>query len=194
MQQQQIPTPQVLDPDRVLVNARGDLTADHESRAKLLEVALHDSCAYAQQLWHDLDAMRGYLLNSLPPDPRTPGVHTTVSASPTGPEDDTGWDNWINAYSAVTSVLCGPHGDSGFGVTEARHAANLRRTAPIVRVHADHPGTGTHIDQEHAQRAQAATERRPQESRGPRFARVAGTTMLVLLALRGLRPHRRPFA
>src|SRR6185437_787994 len=101
-----IPTPQVLDPDRILVNDRNNFTVDHESRADQLNEALHASCAYAQQLWHDLDAIRGYLLHSLPPDPRQPMQNPTASASPTGPDDDAGWDNWVAAYAAVTSILC----------------------------------------------------------------------------------------
>lgn len=91
--------------------------------------------------------MRGYLLNSLPPDPRAPGPHPTASASPTGPDDDTGWDNWIAAYATVTSVLCGPNGDSGYGLGEGRREANLRRTAPVLRIHADHPGLGEPANQ-----------------------------------------------
>jgi hypothetical protein len=34
-------------------------------------------------------------------------------------------------YAAVTSVLCGPHGDSGFGDDEARREARARRVAPV---------------------------------------------------------------
>lgn len=136
---QPIPTPQVLDPDRVLTNDRGDVTVDHEARAALLDEALQATCSYAQQLWHDLDAMRAYLLTSLPPDPRAPGPHPTASASPTGPDDADGWENWITAYAAVTSVLCGPHGDSGYGLGEARREAELRQTAPGLAPPAHHP-------------------------------------------------------
>jgi hypothetical protein len=175
----------------VLDNDRGDFTGDHESRAQLFEEALHETCAYAAQLWHDLDAMRGYLLNSLPPDPRSPGPHPTASASPTGPDDDTGWDNWITAYAAVTSVLCGPHGDSGYGLGEGRREATLRRTAPVLRIHAEHPGLGT-PDRQAA--APATTTQEPPAQPVParsRTGRTATMAVLILLALRGLRPRRR---
>ena len=181
---QPIPMPQVLDPDRILNNDRGDLVADHEARAQLLEDALRESCAYAQQLWHDLNGTRAYLLDSLPPDPRLPGTHRTASASPTGPDDDAGWDEWINVYAAVTSVLCGPHGDSGYGIGEGRREAELRRTAPVLRVEADHPdlGAAAHTEQVHTPEAASAVQ--PRRSR---TARAAATVALVLLALRGLR-------
>ncbi len=57
---QSIPTPEVLDPDRVLVNDRADFTADHQTRAALLEKALHESCAYAGELWNELNAVRHF--------------------------------------------------------------------------------------------------------------------------------------
>jgi len=190
---QPIPTPQVLDPDRPLDNDRGDLIADHQARAQLLDDALHQTCSYAQQLWHDLDAMRGYLLNSLPPDPRSPGAHPTASASPTGPDDDTGWDNWIAAYATITSVLCGPHGDSGYGLSEGHREATLRRTAPVLRIHADHAGLGT---PDHQDLAHAATTLEspalPPVARS-RTGRTTALAVLILLALRGLRPRRRSF-
>lgn len=135
-----IPSPQVLDPDRVLDNDRGELTADHQARAELLRDALHESCAYARQLWNALVVAREYLYDSLPSDPRHPGEHPHVSATPTGPEDSEGWDKWIDTYSGITSVLCGPHGDSGYGIGEARDAAQLRRNAPNVRIAARYVG------------------------------------------------------
>ena len=136
-----IPTPHVLNPDRLLANDRGGFgTADdHKSRADLLDKALQDSCAYAQQLWDNLDAVRHYLMDSLPPDPRSPGPHPSPSAAPTGPDDEQGWENWIAAYASVTSVLCGPHGDSGLGLHEARGAAQERRTAPVLNLHSRRP-------------------------------------------------------
>lgn len=91
---QPIPTPQVLDPDRVLANDRGDFTVNHEAPAALLNEALHATCSYAQQLWHDLDAMRGYLLPACrptpaslvctPPRPRLPPGPTMRMAGTTG--------------------------------------------------------------------------------------------------------------
>lgn len=131
---QPIPKPDLLDPDRILVNDRNDFFCSHETRAHALEAALRDSCVYAQQLWDDLDAARAYLLHSLPPDPAARETQLPTGTSPTGPDDQTGWDNWMNAYAAVTSTLCGPHGDSGFGVAEAHREANLRRAATIPTV------------------------------------------------------------
>ncbi|MEO8750786.1 MAG: hypothetical protein ABI384_10330 [Allobranchiibius sp.] len=124
---QSIPTPQVLDPDRILVNDRGDWTATHESRGEQLDAALRETCAYAQQLWRDLDAVRQYLRGILPHTPPEPGPHPVESASPTGPDDDAGWESWIAAYAAVTSALAGPQGDSGYGLQEARREARTRR-------------------------------------------------------------------
>jgi hypothetical protein len=122
-----IPKPEVLNPDRPLFNDEDNFTANHEARDVLLERALRESCAYAQQLWANLDAQRSYLLGCLPPDPHTANSLAVVGASPTGPGDEQGWQNWIDAFAAVTSVLCGPHGDSGFGLSRARQEAQLRR-------------------------------------------------------------------
>ena len=123
-----IPKPQVLDPDRLLRDDRErQFSKDRRTRADVLEIALHESCAYAQKLWDDLNAMRQYLLDSLPP-----ATYTTagpVATAPTGPDDEPGWENWITAFAAVTSALCGPHGDSGFGLRRAHEEAQLRRTA-----------------------------------------------------------------
>jgi hypothetical protein len=186
---QPIPTPQVLDPDRILADDRDDFTVHHRTREQLLDEALHATCAYAQQLWHDLDAMRAYLLDSLPPDPRAPGPHPTACASPVGPDDETGWANWISAYAAVTSVLCGPGGDSGYGLAEARREATLRRTAPVLHIHAEHPDAQHRVDQ--ASVDDLGPKRR-REGRS-RTKRATGTAILVFLAVRGLRPRRRPY-
>lgn len=55
-----IHSPQVLDPDRPLANDRGGFSTsdDDKSRAELLDNALHETCAYAEQLWENLDAVR----------------------------------------------------------------------------------------------------------------------------------------
>ena len=142
---------------------------------------------YAQQLWHDLDAMRAYLLNSLPPDPRSPGPHLTSSTAPTGPEDDTGWSNWISAYATVTSILCGPHGDSGFGLEEAQREATVRRSAPVPPTATGHPDLGAASTPPEEQPKDGDTA--PTSPGRPRFraGRAAATGVLVLLALRGLR-------
>lgn len=103
---QPIPPPHVLDPDRLLRNDRGDMTEDdHRTRSSLLEAALHETCADARHLWDHLDALRHFLIDSLPPDSRSPGPHRTASVTPTGPDDEQGWENWIAAYASVNSVL-----------------------------------------------------------------------------------------
>ncbi len=124
-----IPKPELLDPHRLLVNDIDNFTANHEARAVLLERALNDSCAYAEQLWDNLNATRQYLLDCLPPDPSTATGPVAASATPTGPHDEQGWQNWITAFAAVTSVLCGPHGDSGFGLSRAREEARRRQAS-----------------------------------------------------------------
>src|SRR3954462_9125240 len=110
-----IPEPELLDPGRMLVDDRDGFTVDdHRDRANLLAAALEDSCRYAQALWQQLDDVRGDLIRCLPGDPPRPHARRHATA-PTGPDDEAGWDDWIATYAAVTSVLCGPHGDSGFG-------------------------------------------------------------------------------
>lgn len=200
-----IPSPQILDPDRPLANDRGGFSTadDDNSRAELLDTALRATCAYAKQLWENLDAVRTYLLDSLPPDPRSPGPHPHACASPTGPDDEQGWQNWIAAYASVTSVLCGPQGDSGFGLHEARNAAEERRTAPILNLYARHPelehgdapaaAAGMHSDRGLGIRtdAQSTAPDPSASSRGDGAIRPALTAVVLLLALRGLRPRRR---
>jgi hypothetical protein len=183
---QPIPAPQVLDPDRVLDNDRDDLTADHQARAALLDDALHKSCDYARQLWNTLDDVRGYLMSSLPPDPRSPGSASRLGASPTGPDDEQGWHDWMAAFASVNSVLCGPHGDSGYGIGEARHAAEVRRTAPVVTLHAEHPELDS--PQQPSSSAAGSSGAAPAQSRS--FLRTLGTVVLVALAARGLLPRR----
>jgi hypothetical protein len=189
---QPIPTPELLDPDRRIINDADNFTVDHETRAHALDEALHHTCAYAQQLWHHLDAMRGYLLTSLPPDPHSPGPHPTASASPTGPDDDTGWDNWITAYAAVTSALCGPHGDSGYGLSEGRREATLRRSAPRVPNQTQHPDPSTTPASANLTK-ETDTAPSPRRASRSHTGHQAATVVLILLALRGLRPrpHRR---
>lgn len=185
---QPIPKPHLLDPERILVNDRGGFTVDHETRAHALDKALKETCEYAQQLWQDLDGVRSYLLHCLPPDPRAPGAKPTASASPTGPDDEQGWENWIQAYATVTSVLAGPQGDSGFGLSEARREARDRRTAPVLALAAEHPDVDLapaepprHTEAPAAQPARAKTG----------LSRTLGAAVVVLLALRGLRPRRK---
>ncbi len=194
---QLIPKPHILDPDRILDNDRGGFTADHKARADLLDAALHETCAYADHLWNDLNAMRKYLLDSLPTDPRAPGPHR-VSATPSGPDDDQGWQNWIAAFAEVTSVLCGPHGDSGFGLGRARQEAQRRRDAPIVRIAAeydeqalarpDKPGENepSRLPDTPRPGSDAVAPRPPK-----RRARGLVAAIVTLLAIRGLRPRQR---
>lgn len=128
---QTIREPELLDPNRMLSDDRDDMTVDqHRDRARMLAQALNDSCRYAQDLWHQLDEVRGYLVRCLPDDPQQPDAHRAATA-PTGPDDEDGWRDWMSVYAGVTSVLAGPHGDSGFGDDEARAEARARRVAPV---------------------------------------------------------------
>ncbi len=198
---QAIPTPRLLDPQRPLSDDREHFTINDEPAAEALKEALRETCAYAQQLWDNLDAVRQYLMTSLPADPRSPGPRPSPGASPTGPDDEQGWQNWIAAYASANSVLCGPQGDSGYGLGEARHAAEERRSAPVLRLYADHPhlrNDGSAMDpaedrKDNAARARTATEAPGSsvvrsKSRGVYRSTVVG--VLVLLAIRGLRPRR----
>lgn len=185
---QPIPPPEVLDPNRVMRSNKVDASTDDKEINDLLADALQQTCRYAQQLWRDLDAVRAYLLDSLPPDPRAPGLHPTASASPTGPDDQPGWDKWITAYASITSVLCGPQGDSGFGLGEAREAARRRRTAPVLQVYGEHLEPRAAAEQTPAPVSSRVHALRADRTR---VARAAAAAIVVLLAARGLRPHRR---
>jgi hypothetical protein len=150
-----------------------------------LDKALRESCAYGRQLWHDLDKLRTYLMESLPDDPRQPGP-TRASASPTGPDDTPGWDAWIGAFATVTSALAGPHGDSGYGLSEARHAAEQRRTAPILHVYHAHPEVAAHEADEKPQRVPI----KPPKDARMRAVQIGAAVALVTLAIRGALPRR----
>ena len=194
---QEIPKPQVLDPDRPLRHRGTEVRADVRPRDELLDIALHESCAYGQTLWDQLNAIRRYLLDSLPPDPRAPVPHRTAASSPTGPDDEQGWANWINTFGAVSSTLCGPHGDSGFGLTRAREEAQLRRTTSAVvtfaAVRADDPPPKptapgrNHVDAH----KNARSSEQPHDGLGRSLARTGVTLLLAALAVRGIRPQRR---
>ena len=209
-----IPKPQVLDPHRRLVNDEDNFTANHEARAVLLQRALETSCAYADQLWDDLNAMRQYLLDCLPPDPHTTHSPVATGAAPTGPEDEQGWQNWMTAFAEVTSVLCGPHGDSGFGLSRAREEAQHRRTplsaggtragsseddpSPAGSEHVDPPRATPHPSVAEGSMTPSHQDTAPTEQRNHRrLARTVGMAVLIGFALRGLRPRhpgRRPVA
>lgn len=121
-----IPRPEVLDPHRPLRRHGTELFEDDRPEVDVLRQALEDSCGYAMQLWQTLNQMREYLLVSLPPDPRTTGSGR-VGASPVGPDDEQGWQAWSVAFATTTSVLCGPNGDNGFGLSRARQESQRRR-------------------------------------------------------------------
>jgi hypothetical protein len=134
----QMRQPELLDADRLKSDDRDNMTMmEHRDRARQLDDALHASCEYGVELWKHLDAVRSYLYTSLPSDPRAPGPHPRASAAPTGPDDEAGWENWIATYAAVTSILAGPHGDSGLGLSEAKQAAQTRRSAPTLKLLAE---------------------------------------------------------
>lgn len=182
---QPIPVPHVLDPGRLLHNDRADLTKEeHRSRAQLLEKALRETCEYGQQLWDELDAVRQYLMQCLPPDPHEAGPQPMLGAAPTGPADEQGWANWRNTFGAVTSVLCGPHGDSGYGLAAARDAERMRREVPVAGpTREDAP---TYL-LEHAERQTAPGSDGTNGAAG--YLRTAGFLALAVLAGRMLRPR-----
>lgn len=126
-----IPQPEILDPPTHDSGESGNEDGGGPS-LELLETALRETCAYAHAMWHDLNAVRQYLVDCLPPDPRRRGMDLTASASPTAPDDDEGWEQWISVFARVSSVLGGPHGDSGSGRASAQREAQLRRSAQAL--------------------------------------------------------------
>lgn len=189
--------PELLDPDRITANDRDDMTLfEHRTRAQQLDTALHATCDYATALWQHLDAARHYLYESLPSDPRAPGAHPHIGAAPTGPDDEDGWQRWIDTYATVTSILAGPHGDSGFGLDEAQHAARARCDAPNLRVlertrhdsAGDSPAAPSAAQPTRTSTTGDVTSTTPAGRSDP--WRLAGLGLLVVLALRGIRPRR----
>ena len=125
---QPVPMPQILDPDRLPMPERDDMTVDeHRDRAAAVRRELHRTCEYGQALWHTLEAVRQYLVDSLPSEPDADGVVAKPATSPTGKHDDDGWTVWEQVYGAVTSSLAGVTGDAGYGAEEARVIAQHRR-------------------------------------------------------------------
>lgn len=187
---QPIAKPQLLDPERIVDPNRDDMTVDHESAAKELRQALEASCDYGRQLWDHLSAVRQYLMDSLPPDPRAAGPHTQLSAHPTGPDDTEGWQHWVDIYASVTSVMAGPHGDSGYGFGEAREAARIRSEAPnarlAARLHDGRTGTPNGRNEPPVETVKRSVEE--SFSTGA-LLRGLGLAALSVLALRGLRPR-----
>ena len=120
-------------------------------------------------------------------------MHAPLGAHPTGPEDDGGWNEWMATFAAVSSVMCGPHGDSGYGLKEAEQAATIRRDAPTVLLRRHHPEL-----QQHGGSSDPQTPSRG-VSTGPGIAdpgsrnadrrstsKTVGIALLVVLAVRGL--------
>jgi hypothetical protein len=187
-----IPQPELLDPERPMRRRGTRVREDDRPDIDVLRTALHETCAYARQLWADLDGVRSYLFASLPSDPRNPGPNPVACASPTGPDDQTGWENWITAYATVSSVLVGPQGDSGYGLSEARHEAEFRRSAPMLTLAPKLPKPPPQHDHDQPESsAQSTPPDRTVEPTGSKKVRTALTVGLVLLAIRGLRPRRR---
>jgi hypothetical protein len=133
-----IPLPEVLEPDCLRGQPEARSEAEVRDRLSQVEQALVNACDYGRTLWQDVDSLRGYLLRSLPPDPRSPRPKR-IGAAPTGPDDEDGWQDWMAAYAEAHAVLAGPRGDSGFGVEEAQREAQVRRSAPVIRLLASHP-------------------------------------------------------
>jgi hypothetical protein len=192
---QPIREPELLDPNRILAEERDDFTIEeHRSRSRLFAQALRDSCEYAQQVWHQLDATRGYLHRCLPDDPSRPGARRSRTA-PTGPDDEDGWTDWMQTYAAAHSVLAGPHGDSGFGESEAHREARSRRAhTPVTDQMPDQPLDDPmvhRVELEAAAHHRAATEpTSPPSPRKNALLMRLPLAVLVLLAVRGLRPRR----
>lgn len=195
-----IPRPDVFDPDRAMSDEREDMTInEHRARAAEAIEALKDVREYGVMLWEHLDLARRYLYESLPSDPRSPGTAPRLSAAPTGPHDEQGWSRWMAAYSQVTSALAGPHGDSGFGLSEAKSEAQRRRSAPNVRIAAE-----LHVAQEADKLEQAKQAAEPPKPTPPPSApdkapaaknstlKSVGLGVLAVLAARGLFAGRRP--
>lgn len=132
-----VPIPSVLDASGPHLAGAAE-QADAEKQLAVVREAMEAACDYGRQLWRDVDALRSYLLRSLPSDPSAPGPHTGAT-SPRGPDDDTGWQDWVGAYGEASSVLAGPDGDSGFGLKQAQHEAEVRRASPSMRLLWAHP-------------------------------------------------------
>lgn len=194
---QPIPQPDVFDPERAMSDEREGMSVDeHRARAAEAMAALKDVREYGVLLWEHLDLARHYLYDSLPSDPRSPGTAPHLSARPTGPDDEDGWARWMAAYAQVTSVLAGPHGDSGFGMSEAKTEAQRRRNAPNVRIAVEmHKAQQADRQARHEQTDEAPSgpvqpQPQPKPPRRSR-AKSVGLGVLTALAIRGLFAGRR---
>jgi hypothetical protein len=120
-----IPMPEVLDPARPLRPHGTEVLQDRRPESEVLGEALDRSCAYGRQLWAELDRVRAYLLDLLPPIPDDRAG--TSAHQVENPQDDARWQAWVDMFAAVTSVLCGPAGDGGFGRERALREMRSRR-------------------------------------------------------------------
>ena len=139
----EIPKPELLDPDRVERNDRERL---HRRGPSLAGAAARQGARRVLRLRRPTlePGRRAARLPARQPAARTraPPARTPQRRLPDRPRRRGGLDQWINAFATTTSVLCGAHGDSGFGLSRAREEARLRRTAPELLVHAQHPDLG----------------------------------------------------
>lgn len=182
-----IPKPEVLDAGRVLRDDREDMSAsEHRDQAQVLDAALHQSCDYATQLWETLDSVRGYLYHNLPP------VQSAAAGDEAGPDWPEGEQDWIEVSAAVTSVLCGPHGDSGFGRERAVQEAQRRRSpAPPQSQTVSPPPGPTSSEVSHAGSHDPQPSPTPlRDGRAGQTARRLAAVVLIALAARGMRPRR----
>ncbi len=123
-----IAPPSVLNPERLTIDDRNEMTAEqHADLAEDLHRELGVTCEYATKLWQALDGMRAYLLESAPENPRTVTGEARSAASPTGPDDDAGWESWATAYASISSVLVGPLGNDSYGRQVAEQEERDRR-------------------------------------------------------------------
>jgi hypothetical protein len=196
---QPIPQPDVFDLERAMSDEREEMSIDeHRARAAEMAKALKAMSEYGTMLWEHLDLARHYLYESLPSDPRDPGPGPHVSASPTGPDDDQGWTRWVSTYSLVTSALAGPHGDSGFGASEAKRESEVRRNAPNLAVMAELRQAQREDESADEPPARPVSVDRPAQAVPPaaqsqrsRTIKSVGLGVLTTLAIRGLLAGRR---
>lgn len=120
----EIPQPEVLNPDRLGGNRDTMGFGGDPETAERLFRELQETCEYARALWQQLDAVRNYLVDSLPRPAATGGP--LGGASPAGRDDERGWQAWTDVYTAVVGCLEGPRRDSGFGHDEARQIVRSR--------------------------------------------------------------------
>jgi hypothetical protein len=111
-----IPMPDVLDPDRIEPYRTPEELEAHHRR---VVDAFRSACEYGQTLWRELDLTRRYLLD----DVARGGRGSPVIASQSLLRSDQDWQAWADRYAAGFAALCGPHGDQGLGLHEARHEA-----------------------------------------------------------------------